>query len=164
MCSSDLEEKTRNDIWSVDAGFPGVETQMPLMLSEANAGRFGICDYVRWTAAAPAKIFGLYPRKGVLQPGSDADIAIVDLNREWTIDDAKLQSRSKITPWNGKRVKGLPIHTLVRGRFVMRERSLVESSRGWGRSVHAIQQMPPPNVRNADQAMQAIVKHIPPHT
>jgi dihydroorotase len=153
------EEKTRNDIWSVDAGFPGVETQMALMLTEANAGRFGICDYVRWSAAAPAKIFGLYPRKGVLQPGSDADIAIVDLNREWTIDDATLQSRSKITPWNCKRVKGLPIHTLVRGRFVMRDRSLVEATRGWGRSVHAIQQMPPPNVRNADHTMQAIVKH-----
>ncbi len=152
------EEKTRNDIWSVDCGFPGVETQMPLMLNEANAGRFSICDYVRWTAAAPAKIFGLYPRKGVIQPGSDADIAIVDLNREWTIEDAKLQSRSKITPWNGKRVKGLPVHTLVRGRFVMRDRALAADTRGWGRSVHAIQKMPPPHVRNADQTMQAIIK------
>jgi dihydroorotase len=153
------EEKTRNDIWSVDCGFPGVETQMPLMLSEANAGRFSVCDYVRWTAAAPAKIFGLYPHKGVIQPGSDADIAIVDLDREWTIDDAKLQSRSKITPWNGKRVKGLPLHTLVRGRFVMRDRSLVDTTRGWGRSVHAIQNMPPPHIRHADQTMQAIIKH-----
>jgi dihydroorotase len=152
------EEKTRNDIWTVDCGFPGVETQMPLMLNEANAGRFSICDYVRWTAAAPAKIFGLYPRKGVIQPGSDADIAIVDLNREWTIEDAKLQSRSKITPWNGRRVKGLPVHTLVRGRFVMRDRALAADTRGWGRSVHAIQKMPPPHVRNADQTMQAIIK------
>jgi dihydroorotase len=158
------EEKTRNDIWSVDCGFPGVETQMPLMLTEANAGRFSICDYVRWTAAAPAKIFGLYPRKGVIQPGSDADIAIVDLNREWTIDGVKLQSRSRLTPWNGRRVKGLPIHTLVRGRFVMRERSLVEASRGWGRSVHGIQAMPPPEIRNADQTMHAIVRPARPGT
>jgi dihydroorotase len=152
------EEKTRNDIWTVDCGFPGVETQMPLMLSEANAGRFGICDYVRWSAASPAKIFGLYPRKGVIQPGSDSDIAVVDFGRDWTIDDAKLQSRSKITPWNGKRVKGLPVHTLVRGRFVMKDRALVGETRGWGRSVHSIQQMPPPSVRNADQAMTAIVR------
>jgi dihydroorotase len=151
------EEKTRNDIWTVDAGFPGVETQMPLMLTAVNAGRLTLCDYVRLSAAAPAKIWGLYPRKGALQPGADADIAIVDLKREWTIDDGKQQSRSKITPWHGWRVKGLPIHTLVRGRFVMRERRLVEDTRGWGRSVHAIQHMPKASPRNADQTMAAIV-------
>jgi dihydroorotase len=151
------EEKTRNDIWTVDAGFPGVETQMPLMLTAVNAGRLTLCDYVRLSAAAPAKIWGLYPRKGALQPGADADIAIVDLKREWSIDDAKLQSRSKITPWHGWRVRGLPIHTLVRGRFVMRERRLVEDTRGWGRSVHAIQRMPKASPRNTNQTMAAIV-------
>ena len=156
--SSSAEEKTRNDIWTVDCGFPGVETQMALMLTQANAGRFGICDYVRWSAANPARIFGLYPRKGAIGPGSDADIAVVDLAREWTVEDAALQSRSKITPWNGRRVQGLPIHTLVRGRFVMRNRTLVAGTRGWGRSVHAMQKMPPAKVRNADQTMQAIVR------
>jgi dihydroorotase len=151
------EEKTRNDIWTVDCGFPGVETQMPLMLTEANAGRFDLCDYVRWSGANPARIFGLYPRKGAIRPGSDADITVVDLAREWTIEDAALQSRSKITPWNGRRVRGLPIHTLVRGRFVMRNRALLVNTRGWGRSVHAIQEMPPAELHNADQTMQAIV-------
>jgi dihydroorotase len=151
-----IEEKTRNDIWTVDAGFPGVETQMPLMLTAVNAGRMSICDYVRLAAAAPAKIWGLYPKKGAIQPSADADIAIVDLAREWTIDDAKLQSRAKITPWNGRRVHGLPVHTLVRGRFVMRERRLVPETRGWGRSVHTIQRMPPAQVRNAEQTSAAI--------
>src|ERR1700674_2088436 len=111
------EEKTRNDIWTVDCGFPGVETQMPLMLTEVNCGRMSISDYVRWSAESPAKIWGLYPRKGTLTVGSDADIAIVDLNREWTIDDALIQSRSKISPWQGRKATALPIHTLVRGRF-----------------------------------------------
>jgi dihydroorotase len=151
-----IEEKTRNDIWTVDAGFPGVETQMPLMLTAVNAGRMSICDYVRLSAAAPAKIWGLYPKKGAIQPGADADIAIVDVAREWTIDDAKLASRAKITPWNGRRVQGLPIHTLVRGRFVMRDRQLVPATRGWGRSVHPIQRMPPPHARNAGQTSAAI--------
>ena len=151
-----IEEKTRNDIWTVDAGFPGVETQMPLMLTAVNAGRMSICDYVRLAAAAPAKIWGLYPKKGTIQPGADADIAIVDLAREWTIDDAKLQSRAKITPWHGRPVRGLPVHTLVRGRFVMRERRLVPETRGWGRSVHAIQRMPAPRVRNAERTSAAI--------
>ena len=151
------EEKTRNDIWSVDCGFPGVETQMPLMLTESAAGRFSICDYVRWSAFNPARTWGLYPRKGAIAPGADADIAVVDLARSWTIDDAKIQSRSKISPWHGRPVRGLPIHTLVRGRFVMRDRALVAAARGWGRSVHRIQQMPAPVVRNADQTMRAIL-------
>ena len=155
------EEKTRNDIWTVDCGFPGVETQMPIMLTEAAAGRFSVCDYVRWSAASPAKIWGLYPRKGVIQPGAEADIAIVDINREWTIDDAKLQSRSKITPFHGRRMKGLPIHTLVRGRFVMRDRVLARDTRGWGRSVHTIQRLPPPRPQNTDQTMQAILRAAP---
>ena len=89
-------EKTRNDIWTVDCGFPGVETQMPLMLTEVNAGRMSISDYVRWSAANPAKIWGLYPRKGVVQAGAQADLALVDLGRESVIDDALLQSRSKV--------------------------------------------------------------------
>jgi len=149
------EEKTRNDIWTVDCGFPGVETQMPLMLNEVNAGRMSICDYVRMSSYNPARIWGLYPRKGSLQPGADADIAMVDLSRDHVIRDAEIQSRSKISPWDGRKIKGLPVHTLVRGRFVMKDRRLADT-KGWGRSVHIIQKMPPPNVRNAEHSMQAI--------
>jgi dihydroorotase len=151
------EEKTRNDIWTVDCGFPGVETQMPLMLTEVAAGRMSICDYVRWSAAKPAQIWGLYPRKGVIAAGSDADLTVVDLDRSWAIDDAKLQSRSRITPWNGRPVRGLPLHTLVRGRFVMRDRALVADTRGFGRSVHSFQRLPEAAPRNTDQTMRAIV-------
>jgi dihydroorotase len=150
------EEKTRNDIWTVDCGFPGVETQMPLMLTEINRGRATIQDYVRWSAESPAKIWGLYPRKGAITVGSDADIAVVDLNRTWTIDDASIQSRSKVSPWHGRQATALPIHTVVRGRFVMRDRILQENARGFGRSVHAIQQMPPSTPRNTDSTMSAI--------
>jgi len=152
------EEKTRNDIWTVDCGFPGVETQMPLMLTALAPNHASICDYVRWSAYNPARIWGLAPRKGAVQVGADADLAIVDLGRDWVIDDAALQSRSKITPWHGRRTKGLPLHTLVRGRFVMRDRVLVEDMEGWGRSVHAIQSMPPVRLRNTDATMTAIVK------
>jgi dihydroorotase len=150
------EEKTRNDIWTVDCGFPGVETQMPLMLTEMNAGRMSVCDYVRMSAYNPARIWGLYPRKGTLAPGAEADIALVDLSREHIIRDAEIQSRSKISPWDGRRIKGLPLHTLVRGRFVMKDRALLPATKGWGRSVHVIQDMPPPDVRNAEHTMQAI--------
>ena len=153
-----VEEKTRKEIWTVDCGFPGVETQMTLMLTEAAAGRFSVSDYVRWSSFNPAKIWGLYPRKGVIQVGADADIAVVDLDREWTIDDAKLQSLSRITPFHGRKVKGLPMHTLVRGRFVMKNRTLMSDTRGWGRSVHVVQNLPPPRINNADNTMAAIVR------
>jgi dihydroorotase len=153
-----VEEKTRNDIWTVDCGFPGVETQMPLMLNEVARGRYSVCDYVRWSAANPAKIWGLYPHKGVIQAGAHADLALVDLDREWTIDDAKLQSLSRITPFHGMTVKGLPIHTLVRGRFVMKDRTLMTDARGWGRSVHTLQNLPAPQLKNTDNTMSAIVR------
>jgi dihydroorotase len=152
------EEKTRADIWTVDCGFPGVETQMPLMLTEINKGRATLQDYVRWSAEAPAKVWGLYPHKGTLTVGSDADIAIVDLNRKWTVDDAAIQSTSKISPWHGREASALPIHTIVRGRFAMKDRILQEDARGTGRSVHAIQQMPVPAPRHTDTTMAVITE------
>jgi dihydroorotase len=152
------EEKTRADIWTVDCGFPGVETQLPLMLTEINKGRASINDYVRWSAEAPAKTWGLYPRKGTLTVGSDADIAIVDMKQEWTVDDRMIQSRAKISPWHGHKASALPIHTIVRGRFVMKDRILQEEARGTGRSVHAIQQMPEPVPQNLDATMLAITR------
>ena len=75
------EEKTRASVWQCDCGFPGVETQMPLMLTEVNRGRMTIMDYVRWACANPARAWGLYPTKGVIQPGADADVVLVDLGR-----------------------------------------------------------------------------------
>ena len=153
-----VEEKTRNDIWTVDCGFAGVETQMPLMLTAiARGGRGSICDYVRWSAANPAKLWGLYPRKGVIQTGADADIAVVDLDRRWTIRDVETHSIAKVTPWDGRQVHGLPLHTLVRGRFVMKDRVLQPGTRGWGRSVHKIQNMPAPTPVNLDQTTAAIL-------
>ncbi len=153
-------EKLRNDIWTVDCGFPGVETQMPLMLTQVRAGRLSLSDYVRLTSTKPAKAFGLYPAKGALLPGSDADITLVDLNREDTIAAAQFQSRSKITPFEGMKVTGVPMHTLVRGRFVMKDRQIVGETRGWGRSVRRIQRMPPPQPKNSDQTLVAVTRGV----
>ena len=157
------DEKTRDRIWNCDCGFPGVETQMSLMLTEINKGRAAITDYVRWSAVNPAKAWGLYGVKGVIQPGAHADFALVDLQREAVIANERLHSRSKLTPWNARPVKGVPVHTLVRGRFVMRDRELVDDTRGWGRSVKAWQAMPAPAPRNVDKTMGAIVAAGSPH-
>jgi dihydroorotase len=151
------EEKTRNDIWTVDCGFPGVETQMPLMLTAVAERGVTICDYVRWSAYNPARIWGLAPHKGSIRVGADADLAFVDLGRGAVLDDGALQTKSKISPWHGRHVTGLPVHTMVRGQFVMRDRRLVDGTAGWGRSVHPWQRMPLALPLNIDAAMNAIV-------
>jgi allantoinase len=154
------EEKTRESIWSCDCGFPGVETQMPLMLTQVNRRRATLLDYVRWSAVAPAKAWGLYGTKGVIAPGAHADIAFVDMAQSGTLSQGRLQSLSKISPWHGRAVQGYPIHTLLRGRFVMQHGRLVEDAAGWGRSVKGIQAMPTPQPRNMQHYSSAIV-HAP---
>jgi dihydroorotase len=148
------QEKTRASCWQCDCGFPGVETQMPLMLTEVNRGRMSISDYVRWACVHPAKAWGLFPNKGLIQPGADADLAIVDLKREWSIDQSQLFSKSKITPWHGRRVQGGPLLTMVRGRVVMDDGRIVAEP-GWGKP--ARQKMPPPAPRNVEKTTAAIV-------
>jgi len=147
------EEKTRDSIWQCDCGFPGVETQMPLMLSEVNRGRMSISDYVRWACVNPAKAWGFFPNKGVIQAGADADIVLVDIKKEWSIDQSQLFSKSKISPWHGRRVQGGPVLTMVRGRVVM-ENGKLAAEPGWGRP--ARQQMPAPAPRNRAKTTAAI--------
>lgn len=155
------EEKTRESIWDCDCGFPGVETQMPLMLTEVNRGRASLMDYVRWSSVNPAKAWGLYGTKGVIAPGAHADIAFVDMNRAGVLSQNKLQSISKISPWNGRAVRGYPLHTLLRGRFVMRDGRLVAEAAGWGRSVKGVQRMPVAKPRNTEHYSSAILETPP---
>jgi len=150
------EEKTREDIWACDCGFPGVETQMPLMLTEVNRGRATLMDYVRWSAEAPARAWGLWPLKGRIAPGAHADLVLIDMNRRGRLNQGRLQSISRISPWHGRTVVGMPLYTIVRGRFVMRDGELVRDAAGWGASVKSIQNMPPPAPRNTDSTTRAI--------
>ncbi|SEA32870.1 dihydroorotase [Rubrimonas cliftonensis] len=151
------EEKRRGRIWDADCGFPGVETQMPLMLTAVNEGRITLEDYVGMSAVKPARAFGLWPMKGRIAPGAHADIAVVDLARRETVAADRLHSRGRITPFEGVETVGAPVHTLVRGRLVQRDRRLVEGVAGWGRQVTDIQRMPAPRPRNADQSLRALL-------
>ena len=151
------EEKHKDIIWQADCGFPGVETQMPLMLTEVANGRMTLEHYVRMSSAAPARSFGLWPMKGRLAVGAHADIAVIDLGREETIAASRLHSRGKITPFEGRKTVGAPVHTLVRGRFVQRDRQLVPGMSGHGRQVTSIQKMPPPHPTNVDQSLATLL-------
>jgi dihydroorotase len=128
------EEKTRKSIWDNHCGMLGLETAVPLMLTEVNNQRLTLNRYVELTSANPARIWDLYPRKGALMPGSDADVALVDMNKSAVIDQERLHSKSRISGWHGRRVTGLPVRTIVRGRTVMIDGELVGRP-GWGRDV-----------------------------
>jgi dihydroorotase len=131
---------------------------MPLMLTAVADGRLTLEHYVRISAYNPAKAFGLLGAKGLLAVGHHADLAIVDLTAEDIVDQARLHSvRARITPFHGVKLRGLPIHTLVRGRFAMKDRRLVEAARGHGRSVHTIQSMPAPAPRRVEQSLAALI-------
>ncbi|WP_091662989.1 allantoinase AllB [Alteribacillus iranensis] len=119
------EEEKDGDLWSIPAGMCGVETLPPLMLNAVNEGRLSLSDLVRVLSEQPAKLFGLYPKKGTLSPGADADITIVDMNKEGVIKREKLHSKSKITAYDGFHIKGWPVSTIVNGEFVMREGDIV---------------------------------------
>ena len=155
------EEKTRESIWACDCGFPGVETQMPLMLTEVNRKRATLMDYVRWSAVNPARAWGIYGTKGVIATGAHADIAFVDMARSGKLAQGRLQSISKISPWHGRAVQGYPVHTLLRGRFVMRDGELITEAMGWGRSVKSLQSMPAPRPRNTELYSSAITTTPP---
>ncbi len=131
------EEKKKANVWEAISGFPGVETSVPLMLTEVNHGRLTLNDYVRWASTNPAKVWDIYPRKGALQVGSDADITIVDLDKEGVISAEKLHSKSKVTPFDGFKVKGMPVYTIVRGRVVMKDGEIVGKS-GWGKLINRL--------------------------
>lgn len=107
------------DIWTASAGFPGMENLLPTMLSSGFHERgLPLTRIAEVTASRPAQLFGMYPKKGVIQVGSDADFAIVDLNETYEIAAADQFSASEYTPWEGWQMKGRVRHTILRGETV----------------------------------------------
>lgn len=92
---------------------------LPLLFTEGiNKGRIDLVTLARVLAESPAKYFGIYPRKGVIAPGSDADLVVVDQDREGTLGVSRMRSRSDYSNWEGKKVKGLPVMTFLRGTLI----------------------------------------------
>lgn len=103
-------------------GIPGLATRLPILFSEGVVkGRITPEKFVQLTAANPARLFGLYPRKGVIAPGADADLVLWDPSRRVTITNAMLQQAIDYTPYEGLDVTGWPVATLRRGELVMRD-------------------------------------------
>ncbi len=111
------------------SGMVGVQTTVPLMLDHVNAGRLSLLRFVDLMCAGPQRIFGI-AGKGRIAPGYDADFTIVDMRAERTISNDWIASKPGWTPYDGRKVKGWPLMTIIRGRVVMREGEILGDPAG----------------------------------
>ena len=136
------EEKTNDIIWNADCGFPGVETQMPLMLSEVVEGRMTLEHYVRISSANPARAFGMWPDKGRIGVGALADIAAVDMAREEVITSGRLHSLAKITPLRERRRPATAVYNCTRKVCATRTPLFKAAGHGRQTDIQKCQQIP----------------------
>jgi dihydroorotase len=123
-----LEEKAQPYPAS-PSGMPGVQTLLPVMLTLVKERLLTLAELVRLTSENPARIYGI-AGKGKLEPGFDADIVLVDLDRTRTMERSMVQSKCGWSPYEGESLTGWPVHVILRGQVVVRDGGLVGSSAG----------------------------------
>ena len=111
------EEKKRgaDNIWKSPPGLPAIESMLSLLLTAVNEGRLGLERLFECASTNPAKVIGLYPRKGTIKVGSDADLVVIDREKESVIRGENAKTKTHWTPYEGWEVKGVPVATYVRG-------------------------------------------------
>ncbi|HEV8421365.1 MAG TPA: amidohydrolase family protein, partial [Actinomycetota bacterium] len=119
-------DKLRSSIWDAVPGFPGMGMLLPIMLSEGyHKDRISLEKLSRVLSYQNARVWGLFPRKGVIQTGSDADFAVVDLEQERVVTPDYMRSHADWGLYDGWRLKGWPTMTIVRGEVVMEHDQIV---------------------------------------
>jgi allantoinase len=142
-CPTADKDRGADDIWLAWGGISGVQTMLPVLLTEGvHARRLPLPRLVGLTAAEPARRYGLFPRKGALDPGSDADLALVDVHHGWTLERRHLRARWPISPFLGRAFRGRVVATVVRGTVVYREGEIVAPP-GHGRLVQPLRNEAP---------------------
>ena len=107
------------NVWGALAGFPGIGTVIPILLSEGvNKERISLEQFIRFTSLNAAQIFGMYPKKGTLEKNSDADITMIDLKKEHKVSNDLFGGFSDYIVYEGMKLKGWPVKTMVRGELV----------------------------------------------
>ena len=118
--SIQVKEMGRTNIFRANNWIPRLETALSLMLTSVNKGTISLAKLVQLMASQPAKIMGYYPTKGVIQPGSDADLVVIDLKKEKKITIDELHTKGEFTLYEGWKVQGIPEMTISRGKIVMK--------------------------------------------
>jgi len=120
-------------VWDALAGFPGIGTFLPLLLSEGvNKNRISISQLANLTSVNTAKIFGMYPVKGSLEPSSDADITLIDLKKEQKVTNDLFGGFSDYLVYEGWKLKGWPVKTIIRGEIVSEDFQVI-GKQGFGK-------------------------------
>jgi dihydroorotase len=120
------------DGWKAHTGTPSEQFYLSLLLTDVAAGKLSFERVADATATRPAKLFGLYPRKGAIRVGADADIVLVDPAKRRTIRDEDVLSKCGWTPYAGRDIQGLPLYTFLRGEPIYDEGRLAVRA-GFGR-------------------------------
>lgn len=118
---STREQKLAGDIWEAPFGLPGLDTTLRLLLDAVATGRLGWPDLVRRYSEEPARIYGLFPRKGGLHAGADADLVLVDPDVELELRDEEVISKAGWTPYAGRRIRGDVVAVFLRGKEIARD-------------------------------------------
>ncbi|HEU0031227.1 MAG TPA: dihydropyrimidinase [Kofleriaceae bacterium] len=119
FCMKDQKELGRNDFSKIPNGMPGVETRLHLLWEGVVAGKISLNRFVEITSTAPAKIFGMYGKKGTLAVGADADVVVWDPKREKVLGKDTLHMRVDYSPFEGRKVPASPSHVLSRGELIV---------------------------------------------
>jgi dihydroorotase (multifunctional complex type) len=119
-----LSEKSAESVWDVKVGVPGLETTLPLMITQVRKNRLTLTKAVKLLAEKPAEVYGLTD-SGRLNHGKKADLTILDFNRQFKIDASKFKSKAKFSPYDGWDVQGKVVKTVVNGQLVFDEGEVV---------------------------------------
>ncbi len=132
-CTWDLKEKGMEDIWKAWGGISGIQLTLPILLSEGVTKRgLSLTSLARMLSYNPARLFGLFPEKGSIQVGADADLAVVDLDKEWTLSADQLFYKNKFSAYVGSTFKGGVERTFVRGKTVYQD-GQIKAEPGYGK-------------------------------
>ena len=135
-CPAADKQKGQDDIWRAWGGIAGIQATLPVLMTDGVQARGLSFERVaHLTATAPAQAFGLYPRKGAIAVGADADLALVDPDQEWTLERGELETRSGISAYLERRFRGRVVRTIVRGKTVFADTEITGTP-GWGQFVH----------------------------
>jgi dihydropyrimidinase len=129
FCMKEQKELGRNDFSKIPNGAPGIETRLSLVYDGGvREKRISLNRFVELTSTSPAKIFGLFPRKGTIAPGSDADLVVFDPDRSFTLSAKTLHMKVDYNPYEGRQVTGATDTVLSRGRLVIEDGTFVGRS------------------------------------
>jgi allantoinase len=129
-CTPQLKLLERGDFEQAWGGIAGLQFGLPAVWTGASARGIGFCELTRWMCERPARLVGLYGRKGALAPGFDADIVCWDSTACDVVVPERVHHRHKVTPYAGRRLKGVVQATFVRGTLVYERQAFVREAAG----------------------------------